>query len=604
MPVERELFDFFDKILGQNTGVLRIASRDSEEHFRTRLFRWPEEARGVVDKVNEYIADNKEVYFSPDLYVIEAQKQLKFTKDLIKGSSVICLDFDGNAPQDDDWYGEHDLPLPSIKVQTSGVFNQHVYWKLDEFVEDIDTLENMRRTLTYTVKSDPSGWDAGQLLRVPYTTNHKYGKPDTETYNVFIEEDSSDRVYPTGSFQTTDDFRPLVGSIIDLDNLPTVSRVLLRSSDLTDDFMDLFEGTPDPNTRSDALMRVAYDAAEADLSNEDIYTLLLDADSRWGKYYRRKDRHLRYVDIIERAKAKYPHGAIEISITDEVGGGYQRVYGFGELIDSVDTIQWIFEGWLSVGGYGILAGPPNVGKTQLAIRLSVACVLQRNFIGWENRSDRPMRVVFYSLEMSKLAIKFFLDTMVDLLPFKELLQENFKILPLAQLVDMNDKKMREQVLSDIDTIRPDLVIIDSLSMAVSESLADDKAARSLNANIKVIRNVAKCAVVSVHHSKKSQGGKTLTGDMDDLYGSRFITAEADFVTTFVPEYGESEEDEKAKKVHHIRAVNTKIRLGQWKSPVNLFRTETLDFVDEDPDVALPGFSQGKHSLGGSEETIF
>jgi len=400
VPVERELFDFFDKILGQNTGVLRIASRDKELHFKTQLFYWPQDAKDVIDRINEYKAADKEAYYSPDLYVAEAREKLKFTKDLIKGSSVICLDFDGNAPQDDSWYGENNLPLPSIRVQTSGTGNQHVYWRLDEFVEDIDKLENMRRTLTHTVKSDPSGWDAGQLLRVPYTTNHKYGKPDTAIYDVFIEEDSSDRVYPTGSFPTTEDFRPLVGSIIDVDKLPTVARVLARS-ELSDDFMDLFEGTPDPKTRSDALMRVAYDAAEADLSNEDIYALLLDADSRWGKYYRRKDRHLRYVDIIERAKAKYPHGAVEISITYEVDVGTQRIYDYDELMSADIHIEWFFEGLLSTLGYGILAGPPNVGKTQLAIRLSVACALQLDYLGWKNCSSRPMTVLFYSLEMAE-----------------------------------------------------------------------------------------------------------------------------------------------------------------------------------------------------------
>jgi hypothetical protein len=599
VPVERELFDFFDKILGQNTGVLRIASRDKEEHFKTQLFYWPEEARGVIDRVNEYIADNKEVYFSPDLYVTEARKQLKFTKDLIKGSSVICLDFDGNAPQDDSWYGEHDLPLPSIKVQTSSVGNQHVYWKLDEFVEDIDKLENMRRTLTYTVKSDPSGWDAGQLLRVPYTTNHKYGKPDDETYDVFIEEDSSDRVYATGSFQTTDDFRPLVGSLIDKENLPSLNKVLADNTFIAG-FMDLFEGVPDPNTRSDALMRVAYDAAESDVSNEEIYVLLEDADSRWGKYYRRKDRHLRYFDIIERAKAKYPHGAVEINITDEVDGGYQRIYDFDELLAADIHIEWFFNGLLSTLGYGILAGPPNVGKTQLAIRLSVACALQLDFLGWKNCSSRPMTVLFYSLEMADAQIKHFLETMTDLEEHRSELKRHFKIAPLAALLDFTNKKMMEQVQADIDAVHPDIIIIDSLSMAVSESLGTDDVARKFNTTVKAIRKNAKCAVVTVHHSKKSQVSKDMTGDMDDLYGSRFITAEADFVITFVPCL-----DKTTKEVEYIRAVNTKIRLGPWSPPVILHRTAQLNFtVDEDPDVALFGTGQGKHSIGDSPETIF
>jgi hypothetical protein len=613
VPVERELFDFFDKILGQTEGILRIATRDSEERFKTTLFAWPERADRVIRLVNDSVAENKEVYFSPDLFTTEAMRQKKFTKDLVKGSSVICLDFDGNAPQDDAWYGEHDLPLPSIRVQTSSVGNQHVYWKLSEFVEDVDRLENMRRTLTYTVKSDPSGWDAGQLLRVPYTTNYKYGKPDDHTYDVFIEEDSADRVYPTGTFHTTEDFRPLVGSLIDRDSLPDLSDVLMDNT-FVPGFKEIFKKMPDPNTRSDALMRVAYDAAESDLSNEQIYVLLVDADDRWGKYKHRKDRHLRYFDIIERAKAKYPHGPIEISITDEIDTDYQRVYDYDELMSADIHIEWFFEGLLSTQGYGILAGQPNIGKTQIAIRLSVACALQLDFLGWKNRSTRPMTVLFYSLEMAAPQIQHFFNQMTDLEDHRTELKEHLKVAPIAGLLDFTSEKMLKTVQADIDRYHPDIIIIDSLSMAVSESLNDSKTAMNFNAVIKSIRKNAKCAVVTIHHSKKSQTNKSMVGDLDDLYGSRFITAEADFVITFIPTFDNDDSDfdkdpmkaitkqSTDKPATGIKAINSKIRLGPWVPSIDLVRTPTLDF--EERDAALSGLSQGKHSSRSSSEVGF
>lgn len=608
MPVERELFDFFDKILGQTEGILRIATKDKEAHFVTQVFEWPAKAKNVIDWVNRCRSKHMDVFFSPDLFRPEAQVQKRFTKDLVMGSQVICLDFDGNAPQDDEWYGEHGLPLPSIKVQTSSVGNQHVYWKLDEFVEDIDKLENMRRTLTYTVKSDPSGWDAGQLLRVPYTTNHKFGKPDDSTYDVIIEEDASDRVYPTDSFPTTDDFRPLVGSLIDRDSLPDLNDVLMDNTFISG-FKEIFKKMPDPNTRSDALMRVAYDAAESDLSNEEIYVLLVDADDRWGKYKHRRDKHLRYFDIIERAKAKYPHGSPDINITDDVETDYQRAYGFGELYYSTSKITWVFEGLLSEGGYGILAGPPNIGKTQLAIRLGVACVLQRDYIGWTNCSDRAMKVLFYSLEMNKDAIQYFLNQMTDLIPNMDQLTAQFIILPIAELVDFTDVKGQlQQVYNDIETHRPDIIIIDSLSMAVSESLNESKTATSFNKQIKIIRKKAKCAVVVIHHSKKPQTNKSMTGDMDDLYGSRFITAEADFVITFIPTFDNDSNDfdkdplkvlqqSESQRATGIKAINSKIRLGPWVPSIELVRTPTLDFEDRYASVSRP--SKTDDSPGGS-----
>lgn len=602
MIVERELVDFFNKIWRQNEGTVRLATKDREGRFVTTLFAWPRDIRGILDKINTAVSQDKDVFFSPDLFKDEAIEQRKFTKDLVKGSSVICLDFDGNAPQDDSWYGENGLPLPSMKVQSSSIDNQHVYWILKEFILDVEFLENIRRTITYNLKADSSGWDAGQLLRVPYTVNHKFGKKDPETYDVFIEEDNADeRVYGTSLFPTTSDFRPLVAGVIDKANLPTLTEVLVNN-DFIEGFLHNFTKVPDDKKRSDALMCVAYDAAESGLSNEEIYVLIVDADSRWEKYTHRRDKETRYIDLIERAKRKYSGRPVEINITDDLEIGYQRAYGFNEVRTSNQVIKFMFEGLLSECGYGILAGPPNVGKTQLAIRLGVACVLQTDFIGWENKSDRPMRVMLYSLEMSLPAIKYFVDTMTDLDEHLDVLQENFTILPLAELVDFTNKDQLKQVENDIETHNPDLIIIDSLSMAASESLAEDKTARNLNKNLKIIRKKAKCAVVSIHHSKKSQANKSMSGDMDDLYGSRFITAEADFVITFLPQY-DTEND--TKEVISIRAVNTKIRLGKWQPPVQLYRTQTLDFtVEEEPNVALPGFSKGKHSAGSSAEDLF
>ena len=555
------------KIWGENEGVVRLATKDADGKFPSSLFKYPESIRNILDKVNTANSENKDVFFSPDLYVEDALTQRKFTKNFIRGSRVVCLDFDGNAPQDDQWYSDNNLPLPSIKIQSSSVGNQHVYWVLSEFIVDVELLENIRRTITYNLGADSSGWDAGQLLRVPYTVNHKYGKQDNNDYDVFIEEDNaSDRVYAPALFPTTKDFRPLVSNSLDVTELPTIVEVL-ASNTFVSGFAEVFQKFPDQNQRSFALMRVAYDAAESGLSEREIYVILQDADNRWGKYAHRKDKHLRYIDLIERAKRKHPHAPVEIHITDGVEVEYQRVYSFNQILESEMTIEWAFNDLMSTTGYGMLAGPPNVGKTQLAIRLAASVVLRQNYIGWECALEKPLNVLFYSLEMNLVSIKYFLSQMTDLTPHADLLSQHFYVAPVNNLVDFTNEKQLIQIEADIKQYNPGLIIIDSLSMAASESLVDDKVARRLNDVFKSIRKNANCALVSVHHSRKG----TPTGALDEVYGSRFIASDADFVITFIPQYDDTGE------ILGITAVNSKLRLGKWRPPTQLVRTSELNF---------------------------
>ena len=121
--------------------------------------------------------------------------------------------------------------------------------------------------------------------------------------------------------------------------------------------------------------------------------------------------------------------------------------------------------------------------------------------------------------------------------------------------------------------RPDMLIIDSLSKAAHGSLSDDEVVRKLNSYFNIITKTYNCAVVVVHHSKKNQDKRKEQGDLDDLYGSRFIGSEADFVVSFV--HG----NESA-----IRVIGSKVRLGPPVKRYALERTSNLNFtIVEDTD---------------------
>jgi len=576
-----ELRHFLERIWGHDTCVVRLATRNSDLKFRTTLYRWPSQEEDVLQFIEGNEAANNEVYFSPDLFKEEAMEKKRATKDMVLKSRVICLDFDGNAPLSEVWddSGMYEgLPEPSIIVQSSKVDNQHIYWILDEFITDIKLLEDMRRAITYKLKADGSGWDAGQLLRPPYTTNHGYVKGRTETYDVFIER-SSDRAYPASDFTPPKDFRPLVRASIDTDRLPPLVSILAENS-FVHGFVDLFSKSVkdmEESDRSGALMALAYYAAESSLSDAEIYAVVSDADKRWGKYVGRTDRAIRLSDIVDRARAKHPTGVSDINFVGFEGDGgevdisTQAVYNWAELSDYSLSIEWFFNNLLATHGYGIFAGPPGVGKTQLAMRFGKAVALGEKYLLWSpvNLGQRN-NVLMFALEMDILGVKKFAHDMADLQeePVKSLLAQHFNIYPMNREILLDIDKSKKIFEQYIQLHKPQLIIIDSLNKAVSKDLSNEEVVRKLNSYLAELRRTYGCAILVLHHSRKRQSQDKGPSDIDVLMGSRYIGSEADFILLF----------EKEKERNHIRVTSAKMRYCETEDPFTIERDHNLDFT--------------------------
>lgn len=574
-----ELSRFFHTIWKGESGVVKTATRKQSGLFTVGIWEWPAQEAGMVEYLEACDAAKEEVYFSPDLFTQEAQEKRKVSRQYVKGSHVICLDFDGNAPDLSVWDNDEGMyegvPKPSIVVRSSTPQNMHMYWVLDKFETDIDRLELMRKTVTYKLKADESGWDAGQLLRPPYTTNYGYTKPNREeTYDVFIEE-LSDRVYPASDFPIPNDFRPLVNSSIDETTLPPVLQILADHT-FVPGFTELYIKSREDiatNKRSDTLMALAYYCAESGLSDSEIYAVVQDADNRWGKYSHRTDKHRRYCDIVERARGKFPLGShlppeSEVIETQE---NKTLLYNWEQILNSELEIQWYLEGLLSTTGYGMLTGVPGVGKTQLAMRLGTSIALGTDFLHWKNKQG-PARVLMFSLEMGLLDIKQFMRKMTDLQVPETLhaLSQNFYIYPMNKPIIIDNPKKRMVFEHFVEQVKPRVIIIDSLIKAVDGNLSDQELANNLNTYLGDLRRKYGCAIVVVHHSKKIQDpakNKMYQGDLDILYGSRYLGSDADFVLTFA--YG--------KEQHELTGYVSKMRFSAVGPPFGLTRTEDLNF---------------------------
>lgn len=141
---------------------------DNEDTWHTFGFRWPKGLAPAIKRIARSEQAGANVYICPALYTSPNR-----LREHVAGSWVLWMDSDGNAPMTFDG----PVPAPSIRVRTSSPRNIHDYWLLDEFLEDVDSLETGNRSITAFFGADASGWDATQLLRPPGTTNRKNGLP-------------------------------------------------------------------------------------------------------------------------------------------------------------------------------------------------------------------------------------------------------------------------------------------------------------------------------------------------------------------------------------------------------------------------------------------
>jgi len=527
-----EIGAFVDTIWGNTEGYVYLPTREYKSNsWKKVFFEWPKHRDHVIRHVMANSAKGLDVYAAPAIF-----RKPNPAGEFVKGSQVIWCDYDGSVPTWDTGQKENGseqpaqpttdgIPAPNLRIQSSSDGHEHCYWILDEFTTDLDWIEAANRSIAYTSKADTSGWDRNQILRPPGSINYKHDLPVTIINN-------NGGHYDRSSFKELKPPAVLVSDSIDIDNLPNVNKVIAKYR-WEDNEYDLFCKDEIPEgERSFALMRVGYAGAEMGMLDNEIYALLVDADNRWKKYVNRDDRKKRLLNIIDRARQKHPVGNDELtfrgllestSIHDEVEVNTQLLYGFNDFLESEIEVEWLIEDLLEVGGFGMVAGKPGVGKTQWSIQLAIAAALGIDFLGW--RVVRPLKVAFLSLEMSHSALKRFLSTISTGYEDEQrsILQDNFTVVPLGESLILSSKPALNFFESLLNDIQPDLIIIDSYNKLLKKF--DDETVLELNRTLIRIRKKYGTAFWFIHHNRKENGDNRKPTELDDVYGSVYITSE-------------------------------------------------------------------------------
>jgi KaiC/GvpD/RAD55 family RecA-like ATPase len=526
--------------LPTDEGYVYAPTKDAETgEFKQDFFKWPEDRPKLVEWVLRTTA-KAEVYIAPALFSVPSAQ-----KEAFKSTNVLWTEFDGNYP---DSFGE--VLAPSLRVQSSDASHQHCYWRLDTPITDYREVEAFNRTITYGLNADASAWDCNQVLRPPGTVNHKR---DTLTQLAF----TSETVYPIGLFTPTyptavvtefnTDVIPDVTDIVYKYEFPPQVSSLLRTKDLP------------VGDRSTAMMRLGFYCAEMGMSDAEIFSVIRNADDRWGKFKGRTDRDKRLIDLISRVREKYPATDYQTDVIP--------VFGFESFMEHEIHVEWLVDGLLQERGYMLLTGPSGVGKTQFTLRMCINMALGRKEFAGE-KIMRPVKILVFSLEMAHADLKYFLSIMAKDFTKEdtELLEKNLILVPHGESIYLNQDEGRNQLTDIIEAIEPDVVVIDSMGSTSSGGLSNEDTVKSIMDFNDKIRKKYGVATWFIHHMRKASGDNKKPNKLDDVYGNQYIVNRATTVLCLWP-----------NRDNKIDVIPLKIRLGAKRDTWAVHRIGNLDF---------------------------
>ena len=542
--------DFLDKFWEKEEGRVCLATRKQAGRMTRYLVDWPRDRQKVVNATLLAAAQNADVFFCPSVYLPDAPSA---ERAYVKSVNSHWVDFDGNAPAD--WEKaakERGVPEPSLIIQSSVPGHQHAYWFIPRQEGDsLDSVENTTRNITAAFAADSSGWDLPQLLRIPGTFNYGWRTP-TERKPWFKDEPvealvlkDTPVVFTGNEFTALTNAERQILERIKITEVPDISSVLAYGN-WSSPMFDLFSMTQEeasdasPNHRSGSLQRLAYYGAEQGFTDNQIYSILDDADRRWGKYITRsqagRDKILR--DTIARARTKIGYLAGDQLMLSGIMGDTETqtesprfMFNYQEFLDAEFKVDWIIEDLMAVSGFGLIVGQPGVGKTRMAIQIGLDLATGREQILTYKNKSGPKRVCFLSLEMSSNPLSLFMHSFDEhYASDSQILAKNFIIVPAGQSIPLDQPSGQTVMKNILSTIKPDVLVVDSLQKSVSKPMTDEMAMKEFDQFVTSIRSEFSTAVYFVHHNrKKPNDGYVSAGDLSDVYGSQMLAADVDFV---------------------------------------------------------------------------
>jgi uncharacterized protein DUF3987/DNA primase RepB-like protein len=300
-PVEsaRKRTVFFRNIFDVNEGYVCIAYGTKDRSaFREEFFRYPQDLDAMNDLIDK-VYMNHNVWFCAQLLNGKRRKKENVSVTPCAWSDLDACDY-------------HEMLVDPTFVLESSPGRYQAFWSFNEDVIPEDA-EDLSRRIAYTHAdhgADRSGWDLTQLVRVPFTYNHKYASTPVVRVviagkNKYSANDIKNAYSATPGFTYEDVPLPLE------DDLPQDVEELLQANRLKMNPMiwKLFQDTPEKDW-SGYLWRLEMLLFEAGFPREHVYAICrkaacnkYDRDGKgnvflWKEVLRAESKHDQNTNII------------------------------------------------------------------------------------------------------------------------------------------------------------------------------------------------------------------------------------------------------------------------------------------------------------------
>lgn len=282
---------FFRTLFGPTRGFISIATiAANRKVFNETFWEYPDQFEMMFEHIEALIPTNN-IYFAPMLF-----RQARRTKEDVDEVPCVYADLDTCHP-------DNLLVQPTSILETSPGRYQG-FWILEESQAPED-VEDVNRRIAYhhaPQGCDKSGWDLTQLLRVPFTLNHKYGLRPQEAPVVLPLRMTRSR-FRLGDF---DRYPQVEGFTRDI--IPFVAESLPQESGqeiiqtyrmrINPQVWGLFNEEPQAGSSwSEPLWNLLMLCFEAGMSREEVFVVAKEAACNKYKRDRRPDDHL-WKDVV------------------------------------------------------------------------------------------------------------------------------------------------------------------------------------------------------------------------------------------------------------------------------------------------------------------
>ena len=206
-------------------------------------------------------------------------------------------------------------------------------------------------------------------------------------------------------------------------------------------------------------------------------------------------------------------------------GYVPHVPSLEDIASFLPPIEWVWKGWIPRGLITVLGASQGSGKSFVAMDLAYRIIHNIGFPDGTTIVRPGANVIYVDAEgvpqiLRERANHYGMD-------------QNKIFLMLAdpgEMIDLGQQKYQDRLTEMAATLKPELIIIDSLSSIHSRGQNNVEDLRALVGYLIRLAAWANCGLVLVHHIRKppSGAGRMMNFDlgMEDLSGSGYITQQA------------------------------------------------------------------------------